>query len=126
MKLTEIHKKLKEQNIETVVIIKYGNFYRVFNEDTYIIWSFTKYKVHDNRLGFPKDTLKKITDNLSSINTNYIIYENNNFKKYNFLNNQYNIILKISKKDYQKEEMLNKLKKYDCYNELEELIKKYE
>ena len=41
MKLTDIHSNLKRDNDKCVVIIKYGQFYRVFNQDTYIIWYFT-------------------------------------------------------------------------------------
>ena len=126
MKLIDIHSSLKRENIDTVVIIKYGNFYRVFNDDTYIIWYFTKYKIHNNRLGFPKEVLDKIKKNLESISTNYIIYENNNFKKYEFNHNQYNIVLNLSKREYKKEEILNKLKRYDCLKEIEEILKKYE
>lgn len=126
MKLVDIHSSLKRENINTVVIIKYGNFYRVFNDDTYIIWYFTKYKIHNDRLGFPKEVLGKIKKNLDSISTNYIIYENDNFKKYEFNNNQYNMVLNLSKMDYKKEEVLNKLKKYDCLNDIEEILKKYE
>ena len=126
MKLTDIHSNLKRDNDKCVVIIKYGQFYRVFNQDTYIIWYFTKYKIHNNRLGFPKEVLEKIKKNLDSISTDYIIYENDNFKKYSFYNNQYDIVLKLSKNEYKKEEILNKLKRYDCLNDIERLLKKYE
>ena len=126
MKLTDIHSNLKRENDKCVVIIKYGQFYRVFNHDTYIIWYFTKYKIHNNRLGFPKEVLEKIKKNLDSISTDYIIYENDNFKKYSFYNNQYDIVLKLSKNEYKKEEILNKLKRYDCLDDIERLLKKYE
>ena len=53
MNLKDKYIYLKNENKNTVVIMKYGNFYRIFNDDTYIVWSFTKYKIHDNRIGFP-------------------------------------------------------------------------
>lgn len=126
MKLREIHKRLKDDNKECVVIIKYGNFYRVFDNDTYILWKFTKYKIHDYRVGFPKEVLPKIKEILNTVTTDYLIYENQNYKKYSFPNNQYSIVLKVSKRDYRKEIILNKLKDYDCLEDIEILLKKYE
>ena len=126
MKLKGIHKKLKEEHSESVIIIKYGNFYRVFGDDTYILWKFTKYKIHDSRLGFPKEVLPKIKDILNTITTNYLIYENQHYKKYPFVNNQYNIVLKLSKREYQKSIILDKLKDYDCLEDVEILLEKYE
>ena len=126
MRLRDTHKRLKVDNNECVVIIKYGNFYRVFDDDTYIIWKFTKYKIHDDRLGFPKEVLPKIKDILNTITTDYLVYENKNYKKYSFINNQYNIVLKISKRDYRKEVILDKLKDYDCLEDIEILLEKYE
>ena len=37
MRLIDTHKRVKDDNADCVVIIKYGNFYIVFDEDTSFI-----------------------------------------------------------------------------------------
>ena len=41
MTLINIRNKLKKENNDYVIFMKFGNFYRVFDDDTYIIWFYT-------------------------------------------------------------------------------------
>lgn len=125
MNLIEVRNKLKANNIDCVIIMKYGNFYRVFNEDSYIIWYLKKYKIHDNRIGFPINVIENVKQELNSVSVSFIIYDK---KTINYINihNQYEVVLKLAKKQYEKEKILDKLKKYDCINEIREILKKYE
>ena len=125
MNLIEVRNKLKTNNIDCVIIMKYGNFYRVFNEDSYIIWYLKKYKIHDNRIGFPINVIENAKQELNIVSVSFIIYDK---KPINYINihNQYEVVLKLAKKQYEKEKILDKLKKYDCINEIREILNKYE
>lgn len=125
MNLIEVRNKLKANNIDCVIIMKYGNFYRVFNEDSYIIWYLKKYKIHDNRIGFPINVIENVKQELNSISVSFIIYDKNPINYIN-IHNQYEVVLKLAKKQYEKEKILDKLKKYDCINEIREILNKYE
>lgn len=125
MNLIEVRNKLKANNIDCVIIMKYGNFYRVFNEDSYIIWYLKKYKIHDNRIGFPINVIENVKQELNSVSVSFIIYDKN-LVNYINIHNQYEVVLKLAKKQYEKEKILDKLKKYDCINEIREILNKYE
>lgn len=125
MNLIEVRNKLKANNINCVIIMKYGNFYRVFNEDSYIIWYLKKYKIHDNRIGFPINVIENVKQELNSVSVSFIIYDKNPINYIN-IHNQYEVVLKLAKKQYEKEKILDKLKKYDCINEIREILNKYE
>lgn len=91
MKRRELVDILKDKYIDNVVMIKYGNFYRVFYPDSIIIWGITNYKiVDDDRIGFPISSIEKIKNRLNILNINYVIYDseiaNNNIC---FDNNKY-------------------------------------
>lgn len=125
MNLIEVRNKLKANNIDCVIIMKYGNFYRTFNEDSYIIWYLKKYKIHDNRIGFPINVIENVKQELNSVSVSFIIYDKNPINYIN-IHNQYEVVLKLAKKQYEKEKILDKLKKYDCINEIREILNKYE
>lgn len=61
MKLVEIRNRMKRKYPNRLIIVKYGNFYRVFDEDMVLMWYFTRYQVVDNqRLGFPSKVLDDV------------------------------------------------------------------
>ena len=45
-----------------VEIFKYGGFYSVYNNDTYIFYYLFGYKIIDNRVGFPLSAYDKVKD----------------------------------------------------------------
>lgn len=123
MKLREIRNEIKKQYKDSVIIIKYGNFYRVFDEDTYIIHYLKNYKIHDNIVGFPINIINDIKKELDSISVSYIIYDKYMIN-YNNIHNQYEVVLKLSKEKYEKEILLDKIKQLNI-NEIKEIIDIY-
>lgn len=123
MKLREIRDEIKKQYKDSVIIIKYGNFYRVFDEDTYIIHYLKNYKIHDNIVGFPINIINNIKKELDSISVSYIIYDKCMIH-YNNIHNQYEVVLKLSKEKYEKEILLDKIKELNI-NEIKEIIDIY-
>lgn len=53
MKTIDKYLKFKEMYKDHVVIIKSGNFYYTFLDDTYILNYFFGYQIRENKIGFP-------------------------------------------------------------------------
>ena len=122
MNLVEIHKFLKRNNKNCVIFMKYGNFFRVFDKDTYIIWYYTEYKINNERVGFPINVIDKVKDILISNDISLIIYNNGSYIKVDSINNKYEYIYKLARDKYEKIELLNILKDYDCLDKLRDFV----
>ena len=100
MRLMETYKDYKERFPKYVIIIKCGNFYEVFNEDSYVIHNLCNYKVRivgDNRkLGFPILAYNKVIDNLNKKKVNYIIVNEDKYIKNKINRNNYNSYLEYT------------------------------
>ena len=105
-KLVDYEKYIKDKNVDKVVIIKYGNFYRCVNNDALITSYLLKYKITIRRsVGFPINTLDKVLEKLKDYKVSCIvIYGINNAVSYLFIDNKYI-------------EILYKAKKYDNVND---------
>jgi DNA mismatch repair ATPase MutS len=70
---------IKQKYSDTMILIKNGDFYRCYNEDTYILAYLLDYKVcstdQSNMLGFPKDSLQKVLDTLEANKVSYKLVE---------------------------------------------------
>ena len=64
--------KFKEMYKDYVVIIKSGNFYYTFLEDTYILNYFFGYQIRENKIGFPLNAKAKVKSVLNRNNVNLI------------------------------------------------------
>jgi len=106
IKLSDYVKEVIDKNIDKVVMVKYGNFYRCFYDDAIIMSYLLKYKITVRRsVGFPINTLDKVLENLKDYKVSCIvIYGINNAVSYLFIDNKYM-------------EVLDKTKKYDNVNE---------
>jgi len=61
IKLSDYIDNIKVKNLDKVIIIKYGNFYRCFYNDAVIISYLLKYKITARRsVGFPINTIDKV------------------------------------------------------------------
>ena len=90
-----------------VEIFKNGGFYSVYNNDTYIFYYLFRYKIIDNRVGFPLSAYDKVINKLEELK---IDYENKSLdvcKKFKKLN-KYNYFLEKGKSKYSLEFRLNK------------------
>ena len=61
IKLSNYVDNIKDKNLDKIVIVKYGNFYRCFYNDAVIISYLLKYKITARRsVGFPINTIDKV------------------------------------------------------------------
>ncbi len=64
---------------DTLVLIKSGNFYRCYDDDSYLIAYLMDYQVQttvvNDMAGFPTNALKKVIDKLQFKRINYKIFE---------------------------------------------------
>ena len=72
MKTIDKYLKFKEMYKDHVVIIKSGNFYYTFLDDTYILNYFFGYQIRENKIGFPLNAKAKVKSVLKRNNVNLI------------------------------------------------------
>ena len=111
MKKIEMYEMIKNSHSEFVIFVKFGSFYRVFNDDIYIIWYFTRYRIVDGkRIGFPVSIINDLVELLTKEHISYIIYNNDlDYIKVSSINNCYNKYVLMGKELYRKEERINKV-----------------
>ena len=72
MKTIDKYLKFKEMYKDHVVIIKSGNFYYTFDDDTYIMNYLFGYQIRENKIGFPLNAKAKVKSVLNRNNVNLI------------------------------------------------------
>ena len=136
--MLEKYYKYKIKYKEFIVLIKFGNFYEIFDNDALIFNKLFNYKV--NRLkntfkaGFPISKLDSIIYLLNNKNINYVVinnddivsineFDNNNYNKYNFDKDliNYNIVMIDNIISYLNDNILNS-EIYEKLNKIEEII----
>ena len=100
--------------MEKVLIRKSGGFYAVYDDDAYILNYFFGYKIKDDRLGFPINSINKV---INVLEDNHISYEVDG-NIYDFKNrNKYKKILDLGKRkcslDYRVNDIISKLDKLE-------------
>jgi len=91
MKLIDINKKLSDDYKDTIIFMKFGNFYRCFYNNALVINYIFDYKLNDNRVGFPINIIDEVIDRLNNLNIDYLIYNNEYDVTYKYFeNNNYN------------------------------------
>ena len=80
-----------------------GVFYNVYNEDAYIMYSLTNYRLTNGRLGFPKNSIDRIKNILEENKINYIIIDDDIVEEKQFKRNSYNRYLKLGTKLYEQQ-----------------------
>ena len=115
-----IRNELKEEYKDVVIFMKYGNFYRVFDDDCYIISGLLGYRIYDdNKVGFAISEFEKVKGILDYNNISYIFY--NRCESIKELNS-YDLVLSYYKNYFYKKDMMNILFDYDIINELEKIL----
>ena len=116
MKLKEIYSNKKMEYPQSIILIKSGNFYITYYEDSLIINELLNYQIVNNKVGFPIGSLDKVIKLLESKEINYIIIEQEEIVSYNsnYSIEYYNKLLSIAKKrgfnDSSNELLLNRIK----------------
>ena len=120
MKLVDIRNELKKEYKDVIIFMKYGNFYRVFDDDCYIIGGLLGYKIYDdNKVGFAISEFEKVKKILDYNNVSYIFYNKcDSIKELN----SYDLILSYYKNYFYKKDLMNILFDYDIINELEKIL----
>ncbi len=119
MRLVDLRNELKEDYKAAVIFMRYGNFYRVFDDDCYIIGGLLGYRIYDNRVGFPITEYKKVKKVLDRNNISYIFY--NICESIKELNS-YDLVLNYYKNYFYKKDLMNLLIEHDVINELEKIL----
>ncbi len=80
---------------------KQGKFYCSFEDDAYVIHSIFGYKISNGRVGFPIESLGKVTNTLDNYKVDYVVIEKDKeILKNSFPKNNYNKYLLEGKKSY--------------------------
>ena len=106
----ELYLKIKEKYVNFVCMVKCGSFYRSYGEDAYILWKFFKYKVVDDKVGFPSSVVDNVLKILKGNFINAVVVDGEEFNEYKFVNNKYNVYCELAKEEYDYEEMKEMLK----------------
>ncbi|MDD5979963.1 MAG: hypothetical protein PUC23_02490 [bacterium] len=111
IKLSDYVKEVIDKNIDKVVMVKYGNFYRCSYNDALIMSYLFNYKITNrNTVGFPINTLNNVLDKLKDNKIScVVVYEINNVISYVIIDNKYM-------------EVLDKAIKYDNVKEAVKVI----
>ena len=93
-----------------------GKFYEVKHEDAYILWYLLRYKIHNNKVGFPESSLFKVLDILKENQVGYRLSLDDDLGYIkSTIENKYEEILEEAKKEFLKEkkqkELLDKIKR---------------
>lgn len=84
--------------MDKMLIRKSGGFYAVYDDDAYILNYFFGYKIKEDRVGFPINSINKV---INMLEDNYISYEIKNEVWVDFNNrNNYKKFIDIGKKKY--------------------------
>lgn len=124
---------MKEENSKNYITVREnGLFFNAFDDDAKIISYFFNYKVKKNIVGFPKNSLGKVTNMLEEKKIDYEVIkgEEKEFKTFKNLNNYHKYLAKASKKyDVNKivQDIMDRLYKmneeelYDLLNKINEV-----
>ena len=122
MKTIDKYLKFKEMYQEHVVIIKSGNFYYTFLDDTYIFNYLFGYQIRENKIGFPLNAKAKVKSVLNRNNVNLIeVIDDYAYVLESKNDNAYSRILREAKSNLLISNMLNNL-----MNAIEIKVKKEE
>lgn len=110
MKTIDKYLKFKEMYKEHVVIIKSGNFYYTFLDDTYIFNYLFGYQIRENKIGFPLSAKAKVKSVLNRNNVNLIeVIDDYAYVLESKNENAYSNVLREAKSNLLISNMLNNL-----------------
>lgn len=101
--INQIYKDYKKDYNHAVILIKSGNFYLALNKDSFVLHNLFGYIIkpikNGYKVGFPINSLEKITSELKNKQISYLVIDNKEItKRYIDDNNLYKNY--VSKKNY--------------------------
>lgn len=130
--MREKYETQKNENLNSIILIKSGNFYATIEDDAFIMKTIFNYQILKGKIGFPISSIDKVKSKLEELKVNYIVYnDNDNIIKKEFDNNSYLTILNNCKKQEYKDNMKKLLfdrieylinLDYDNYDKIRKLI----
>ena len=100
MKLTEYSKLANLEYKNYIVLVRFGNFYKCFDDDALIVGYLLDYKVKDNIVAFPLSSLGKVIITLKNNNVSAVIVkEQGNIMNVEVMENNYKKILEEAKEE---------------------------
>lgn len=104
--MKEKYETQKNKNLQSIILIKSGNFYITINDDSLIMKELFNYQIIKGKVGFPINAIEKVKNKLNNLKINYLIYnKEDDIDKNEFDNNTYNTILNECKKQEYKDNM---------------------
>ena len=104
--MKEKYEKQKNENLNSIILIKSGNFYATIGDDAFVMKAIFNYQILKGKIGFPINSIEKVKYKLEELKVNYIICDtDNNVIKKEFEENSYGKILNNCKKQEYKDNM---------------------
>jgi len=100
MKLKEYSKLANLEYKNYVVLVRFGNFYKCFDDDALIVGYLLDYKVKDNIVAFPLNSLGKVILTLKNNNVSAVVVkEQDNIMNVEVMENNYKKVLEDAKEE---------------------------
>ncbi len=126
MNKESLYRISKMSNKDKLVIVKYGNFYKSFDEDAIILHNLFGYKVIDNKASFPLSCFNKVISLLMRNGISVVVIKNEmdiiNYDSTSL--NMYENVRNESVKKYDFEKLVEELRLL-IYSKLEEDTNNY-
>ncbi len=109
--LYKVWECLKVRHKLSVIFMKYGNFYKVYGDDVFIVWKITGYRViNGDHVGFPIKALGNVMKRLEILHVSYIVYDNrDDYLIVDDVRNCYKSVVEEFKKLYLAEDRIKKV-----------------
>ena len=109
--LYKVWECLKVRHSFFVIFMKYGNFYKVYGDDVFIVWKITGYRViNGDHIGFPLKSLNVVLKRLELLHVSYIVYDGcDDYLMVDDVNNCYINVLSEFKDLYLNEDRIKKI-----------------
>jgi len=115
MNKESLYKILKMQNEEKVVLVKYGNFYKTFDNDAVLLWGLFGYRIIDGKSSFPSQVFGSVVSKLNRLGISVVVAKNEN--DINYFNSPHS-----NTYENYKIESIDKYEKDGKLNEIKEVV----
>ncbi len=78
MNKESLYNLVKMNNKEKVVLVKYGNFYKAYENDAILLWGLFGYRVIDGKISFPLSVFGTVVSKLTRLGMNVVVVKNEN------------------------------------------------